>query len=84
MLKPQPRDRLGCQNPEPVDFGRNDNTSFTTVYGPGSGIPLIRTPTRIRLTITFNAASYRYWRVSITSNTGSSGGQLAEYELWAN
>ncbi len=34
------------------------------------------------VTLTFPAASQRYWRLSITANTGWPAGQVAEFQVW--
>jgi hypothetical protein len=34
------------------------------------------------VTITFPAATQRYWRVNITANTGWPAGQIAEFQVW--
>lgn len=34
------------------------------------------------VTVTFPAATRRYWRVNITANTGWPAGQVAEFQVW--
>jgi hypothetical protein len=57
-----------------------DGSGFSTVVGstawaftPGAGNTV---------TLTFPATSQRYWRVSISANTGWPAGQLAEFQVW--
>jgi hypothetical protein len=62
-------------------LGSNDGTSFTTVkasagytFDPNTGNTV---------TITFTAASWRYWRLNFTANTGWPAGQVSEFQVWA-
>ncbi|GAA3456162.1 discoidin domain-containing protein [Dactylosporangium matsuzakiense] len=54
----------------------NDGSAFTTVVPPAG---YTFSPSA---TITFNAATARYWRVTVTANTGWPAAQLAEFQIW--
>ncbi|GIH40740.1 hypothetical protein Mco01_37400 [Microbispora corallina] len=61
-------------------LGSTDGTTFTTVkasaaytFSPSSGNTV---------TITFPASTQRYWRVTVTANTGWPAGQVSEFQVW--
>ncbi|GAA3304787.1 carbohydrate-binding protein [Dactylosporangium vinaceum] len=54
----------------------NDGSAFTTVV-PSAGYTFSPSAT-----ITFSAATARYWRVTVTANTGWPAAQLAEFQIW--
>ena len=61
-------------------LGSADGASFATVkasatytFSPSGGNTV---------TITFPAATQRYWRVNITANTGWPAGQVSEFQVW--
>jgi hypothetical protein len=57
-----------------------DGTNFTTVK---ASAPYTFSPSgNNTVTITFTAASQRYWRVNITANTGWPAAQVAELQVW--
>ena len=58
-----------------------DGTNFTTVSA-SAGRTFDPAANGDAVTITFPAASYRYWRVTITANTGWPAGQLSEFQVW--
>jgi hypothetical protein len=58
----------------------SDGTNFTTVQ---ASAPYTFTPSNNNtVTITFPATSQRYWRVTITANTGWPAGQVSEFQVW--
>ncbi|WP_084557194.1 galactose-binding domain-containing protein [Hamadaea tsunoensis] len=63
-------------------LGSTDGSTFSTVkasaaytFDPASGNTV---------TITFTAASQRYWRVNVTANTGWPAAQISEFQIWAS
>jgi hypothetical protein len=60
--------------------GSTDGTTFTTVKA--SAAYTFDPATGNTVTITFGAASERYWRVTITANTGWPAGQISEFQVW--
>jgi hypothetical protein len=57
-----------------------NGTSFTTVAGPATYT--FSPSSNNTVTVTFPATSQRYWRVSITANTGWPAGQVSELQVW--
>ncbi|MEV6966543.1 carbohydrate-binding protein [Hamadaea sp. NPDC051192] len=57
-----------------------DGTTFTTVK-TSAAYPFSPTSNNI-VTLTFTATSQRYWRITVTANTGWPAAQLAEFQLW--
>jgi hypothetical protein len=57
-----------------------DGSNFTTVKG--SAAYTFSPSSNNTVTITFPATAQRYWRVTITANTGWPAGQLAELQVW--
>ncbi|WP_432992543.1 galactose-binding domain-containing protein [Dactylosporangium sp. CA-233914] len=58
----------------------SDGSSFTTVAGANS-YPF-NPSSNNTVTLTFPATTQRYWRVTVTANTGWPAGQLAEFQVW--
>jgi Carbohydrate binding module (family 6)/F5/8 type C domain/Abnormal spindle-like microcephaly-assoc'd, ASPM-SPD-2-Hydin len=57
-----------------------DGTTFITVKASAT---YTFSPTgNNTVTITFTAATQRYWRVNITANTGWPAGQVSEFQVW--
>ena len=56
-------------------------TSFTTVVG-SANYTFDPAANADAVTLPFGAASYRYWRVTITANTGWPAGQISEVQVW--
>jgi hypothetical protein len=61
-------------------LGSADGSNFTTVkatatytFSPSGGNAV---------TITFPAVTQRYWRVTVTANTGWPAGQVSEFQVW--
>ncbi|MET9122027.1 discoidin domain-containing protein [Streptomyces sp. NPDC004528] len=62
--------------------GSDDGTTFTTLkpaaahtFDPGTGNTV---------TLTFPATSARYFRVTVTANTGWPAGQVSEFQVWSS
>jgi F5/8 type C domain len=58
-----------------------DGATFTTVkasatytFSPSNGNSV---------TVTFPATAQRYWRITITANTGWPAGQVCEFQIWS-
>ncbi|WP_405151116.1 discoidin domain-containing protein [Sphaerisporangium sp. NBC_01403] len=60
--------------------GSADGSGFTTVVA--SANYTFNPATGNTVTINFGAATYRYWRVNITANTGWPAAQISEFELY--
>ena len=63
-------------------LGSTDGANFGTVkasaaytFDPGGNNTV---------TITFTAASYRYWRLNFTANTGWPAGQCSSFQIWTS
>ncbi|MCU1678785.1 MAG: hypothetical protein JWM93_3543 [Frankiales bacterium] len=61
--------------------GSTDGTTFTDLVAPVSA--QFAPASANTLTFNFTAATQRYVRVNITANTGSTGGQISEFEVYA-
>ncbi|GLW09127.1 hypothetical protein Misp01_42560 [Microtetraspora sp. NBRC 13810] len=61
--------------------GGADGTNYSTVVA--SANYTFNPATGNTVTIDFNAATHRYWRVNITANTGWPAGQISEFEVYA-
>jgi hypothetical protein len=57
-----------------------DGTAFTTVKA--SATYTFSPSANNTVTITFPAGTQRYWRVTITANTGWPAGQISELQVW--
>jgi hypothetical protein len=60
--------------------GSTDGTNFTTVKA--SAAYTFDPTTSNTVTITFGAATERYWRLTFTANTGWPAGQVSEFQIW--
>ena len=61
-------------------LGSTDATTFTTVKATAA---YIFSPTASNtVTLTFPAATQRYWRATVTANTSWPAGQLSEFQIW--
>jgi Carbohydrate binding module (family 6)/F5/8 type C domain/Right handed beta helix region len=60
--------------------GSADGTNFTTIVA--SATYTFSPSGANTVTITFPAASQRYWRVNISANTGWPAGQISEFQVW--
>ncbi|MGW6194586.1 carbohydrate-binding protein [Kribbella sp. NPDC055110] len=61
-------------------LGSTDGTTFTTVK---AGAAYTFSPTTSNtVTLTFPASTQRYWRATITANTGWPAAQLSELQIW--
>ncbi|WUJ67920.1 carbohydrate-binding protein [Kribbella soli] len=61
-------------------LGSLDGTTFTTLKAAAT---YTFTPTANNtVTLTFPASTQRYWRATITANTGWPAAQLSEFQLW--
>jgi alpha-D-xyloside xylohydrolase len=61
-------------------LGSTDNVSYTTLVN--SAVYTFNPATANTVTITFTGSSRRYIRLNITTNSGSTGGQIAEFEVY--
>ncbi|HEY0473656.1 MAG TPA: carbohydrate-binding protein [Kribbella sp.] len=59
--------------------GSTDGNTFTTVKAAAS---YTFSPTTNTVTLTFPASTQRYWRATITANTGWPAAQLSEFQIW--
>ena len=60
--------------------GSTDGSSFTTVKA--SATYALSPSGNNTVTITFPTTSQRFWRVTITANTGWAAGQVSELQVW--
>ncbi|MER7837899.1 discoidin domain-containing protein [Streptomyces sp. NPDC096040] len=60
--------------------GSTDGTTFTTLKS--SAAYTFDPSTRNTVTLTFPAATQRYFRVTITANSGWPAGQVSEFQAW--
>ncbi|MFD9508647.1 carbohydrate-binding protein [Streptomyces mirabilis] len=60
--------------------GSTDGTTFTTLKS--SAAHTFDPSTRNTVTLTFPAATQRYFRVTITANSGWPAGQVSEFQIW--
>ncbi|MEU0482039.1 CARDB domain-containing protein [Streptosporangium sp. NPDC006013] len=61
--------------------GSADGTGYSTVVA--SANYTFDPATGNKVTIDFSAATYRYWRVNVTANTGWPAAQISEFEIYA-
>jgi hypothetical protein len=61
-------------------LGSSDGSNFTTVKA--SAMYTFPPSGNNTVTITFPATSQRYWRVTVTANTGWPAGQISELQVW--
>ena len=80
VIKLNPNPIWGARTQEIEVLGSNDNSNYTTIksrtsynFNPNTGNVV---------TITFNSVSYRYVRLKFYSNSGATGGQVAELEIY--
>jgi hypothetical protein len=59
--------------------GSTDGSTFTTVKASAT---YSFAPSTNLVTITFPATAQRYWRVTITTNSGWPAGQISEFQVW--
>jgi hypothetical protein len=64
-------------------LGSNDGSSFTTVKA-SAGYTFDPNNGNNTVTITFTAASFRYWRLNFTANTGWPAGQVSEFQIYSS
>ncbi|QDN61581.1 discoidin domain-containing protein [Streptomyces sp. S1D4-14] len=62
--------------------GSTDGTAFTTLKS--SAAHTFDPSTRNTVTLTFPAATQRYFRVTITANSGWPAGQVSEFQIWTS
>jgi hypothetical protein len=60
--------------------GSTDGNTFITVKSAATYT--FSPTTNNTITLTFPASTQRYWRATITANTGWPAAQLAEFQLW--
>ncbi|WP_405989322.1 carbohydrate-binding protein [Streptomyces sp. NBC_00986] len=61
--------------------GSTDGATFTTLKS--SAAHTFDPGTKNTVTLTFPAATERYYRVTVTANTGWPAGQVSEFQVWA-
>ncbi|MEV6924478.1 carbohydrate-binding protein [Dactylosporangium sp. NPDC051485] len=71
----------GARNQTLTLSGSTDGTNFTTVVSSASYA--FNPTSNNTVTITFPASTQRYWRATITANTGWPAAQLSEFQIWA-
>ncbi len=69
----------GSRNQTLSLIGSTDGSTFSTVKASAT---YTFAPSANAVTITFPATSERYWRVTITANTGWPAGQISEFQIW--
>jgi len=62
--------------------GSTDGTNFSTVVA--SATYSFDPASNNTVTVTFNATTQRYLRLSFSANTGSTGGQVSEFQVYAS
>lgn len=62
--------------------GSTDGTTFTALKS--SAVYTFDPNTKNTVTLTFSAATQRYFRVTITANNGWPAGQVSEFQIWAS
>lgn len=60
--------------------GSTDGTTFTTLKS--SAAYTFNPSTGNTVTLTFPAATQRYFRITITANSGWPAGQVSEFQIW--
>jgi hypothetical protein len=71
----------GARNQTLSLLGSTDNVNFTTLKASAT-YTFDPTANSNTVTITFTAATERYFRVNITANTGWPAGQVSEFQVW--
>ena len=71
----------GARNETLSLSGSTDGTNFTTVKASAT-YTFDPTTNSNTVTITFPATTQRYFRVTVTANTGWPAGQLSEFQVW--
>ncbi|NEA30673.1 carbohydrate-binding protein [Streptomyces sp. SID13031] len=61
-------------------LGSTDGNTFTTVKAAAAYT--FSPAANNTVTVTFPASTQRYWRATITANTGWPAGQLSEFQIW--
>ena len=61
-------------------LGSTDGTTFTTVKAAAAYT--FSPAASNTVTLTFPATTQRYWRATVTANTGWPAGQLSEFQIW--
>ncbi len=70
----------GARNETVTLSASTDGSTFSTVVG-STAYPFNPSANNT-VTLTFPATSQRYWRVSVSANTGWPAAQLAEFQVW--
>jgi hypothetical protein len=70
----------GARNQTLTLAGSTDNSTFTTIKA--SATYTFDPSTNNTVTITFPATTQRYFRVTISANTGWPAGQISEFQVW--
>jgi hypothetical protein len=70
----------GARNETLSLTGSTDGATFATVQA--SATYTFSPSGNNTVTITFPATAQRYWRVTITANTGWPAGQVSEFQVW--
>nr|WP_248002533.1 discoidin domain-containing protein [Streptomyces sp. RPA4-2] len=70
----------GARNQTLSLSGSTDGSAFTTVKS--SATYTFDPATNNTVTLTFTAATQRYFRVNLTANTGWPAGQISEFQVW--
>ncbi|MEV4512611.1 carbohydrate-binding protein [Dactylosporangium sp. NPDC049525] len=70
----------GARNQTLTLQASGDGASFTTVVA-SNAYPFSPSANNT-VTLTFPAATQRFWRVTVTANTGWPAGQLSEFQVW--
>ncbi len=70
----------GARNQTLTISGSTDGVTFTTIVA--SAVYTFDPSTGNTVTITFTTTSQRYWRITITANTGWPAAQISEYQIW--
>ncbi|WP_433086540.1 carbohydrate-binding protein [Dactylosporangium sp. CA-052675] len=69
----------------PASWGARNQTLTLSASGDGTSFTTVASGTYTfnpSVTLTFPATTQRYWRVTITANTGWPAGQISEFQVW--
>ena len=81
VVQLNPSTSWGTSNQTFSVLGSNDGSTYTTIVG-STGYTFNPSTNSNAVSITFSSVSYRYVQLSFTANTGSTGGQVAEFQIF--
>jgi len=83
VLQLPPSTAWGARTQTLTLTGSTDGTNFTTIVG-SAGYTFDPNANNNSVTITFPATTQRFFRVTISANTGWPAGQVSEFQVWNN